>query len=81
MASAVLPNTSEANADSAITIPDEAHVSALLKSQSPEGLRQKLGLLQQFQSWQQEDAALSPLALPTLPIQVFIVYMLASKVL
>lgn len=69
LASAVLPTTSEANADSAITIPAEAHVSALLKSQSPEGLRQKLGLLQQFQGWQQEDAALSPLALPTLPIQ------------
>ena len=68
--SAALPSSTGPAAAPASTSCAETHVRALLGSQSPQGLRQKLRLLKQFQSWQQEDDVLNPLALPRLPVQV-----------
>lgn len=68
-ASAAIPSTREPDLLPAST-PADANVKELLESQHPQGLRQKLHLLQQFQTWQRDNAALSPLALPRLPIKV-----------
>jgi len=54
----------------AASSPADANVKALLGSQYPVGLRQKLHLLQQFHAWQHEQAVLKPLALPRLHIKV-----------
>lgn len=54
----------------AASSPAGASVTALLGSQYPVGLRQKLHLLQQFHAWQREQAVLKPLAVPRLHIQV-----------
>ncbi len=68
-ASAALPSSAEPDLLAASS-PANANVKALLGSQYPMGLRQKLHLLQQFQAWQREQAVLKPLALPRLHIQV-----------
>ena len=68
-ASAALPSSAEPDL-LASSSPANANVKALLGSQYPVGLRQKLHLLQQFQAWQHEQAVLKPLALPRLPIKV-----------
>ncbi|KAL0033603.1 hypothetical protein WJX79_007018 [Trebouxia sp. C0005] len=66
-ASAGLPSSAEP--DMAASSPAGASVTALLGSQYPVGLRQKLHLLQQFHAWQREQAVLKPLAVPRLHIQ------------
>ncbi len=68
-ASAALPSSAEPDLLAASS-PASANVKALLGSQHPVGLRQKLHLLQQFQAWHREQAVLKPLALPRLPIKV-----------
>ena len=49
-----------------------ASVESLGEAQQPVGFRQKLRLMQQFLTWQQEHAVLQPLALPQLPVQVIL---------
>ena len=68
-ASPALPSSAEPDLLAASS-PADANVKALLGSQYPVGLRQKLHLLQQFQAWQCEQAVLKPLALPILHIKV-----------
>lgn len=67
-ASAALPSSAEPDLLAASS-PADANVKALLGSQYPVGLRQKLHLLQRFQAWQCEQAVLKPLALPRLHIK------------
>ncbi len=68
-ASATLTSSTEPAMFTAGTSAD-AGVKTLLASCYPQGLRQKLQLLGQFQTWQCSDAVLSPLALPTIPNKV-----------
>ncbi len=68
-ASAALPSSAEPDLLAASS-PADTNVKALLGSQYPVGLRQKLHLLQQYRAWQHEQAVLKPLALPRLPIKV-----------
>ena len=52
-------------------------MAALLGALFPQGLRQKLRLLQRFQAWQRGRAALRALALPQLHIKVCVLAMVS----